>query len=541
MFSLRPYQNEAVDSVISYYTNGGKENIVAALPTGTGKAVCIAELIMRLLSQWSFMRVIMATHVAELVAQNAEKLMGHWPIAPVGIYNAELRRKDTSQPIIFGSIQSMIGAVDKLGHRDVLIVDEAHLIGKNKNSQYLKFIEGLKAKNPHLVVIGWTATPYRVGMGMITDGPIFNLLRYDLTGVEPFNRLIQAGYLAPLIPQPTDNTLNVDGVKIQNGDFVGSQLQDAVDQDQITYAAMSEMCEKAANRRSWLVFTAGVDHAESAALALRQMGIDAQTMHSKLPKAERSERIKSFKNDSIRCLVTNNMLTTGFDHPPVDAIGVLRPTMSPGLWVQILGRGTRPSEGKNNCLILDFAKNTPRLGPINDPRIPNKPGKPTGEIPVKICPSCGIYNHAGARYCGGGSSPEEAKICGGCAFEFVFETKYYQVSGTEDVVRKNEDIEPKINTYSVNHVWYSKHEKGNKSTLKVTYACGVKSFKEFVPLEHFGQPRDKAIQWWGERHHSIPPIKVEDALMMQNDLRIPFTITVDETHKYPTIVSHRFE
>jgi len=62
-----------------------------------------------------------------------------------------------------------------------------------------------------------------------------------------------------------------------------------------------------------------------------------------------------------------------------------------------------------------------------------------------------------------------------------------------------------------------------------------------VPLEHFGQPRDKAIQWWGERHHSIPPIKVEDALMMQNDLRIPFTITVDETHKYPTIVSHRFE
>jgi len=69
-------------------------------------------------------------------------------------------------------------------------------------------------------------------------------------------------------------------------------------------------------------------------------------------------------------MVNVGVLTTGFDFPEIDLIIMLRPTNSPVLWVQMLGRGTRPADGKENCMVLDFAGNTPRLGPINDPMIP---------------------------------------------------------------------------------------------------------------------------------------------------------------------------
>jgi DNA repair protein RadD len=192
-----------------------------------------------------------------------------------------------------------------------------------------------------------------------------------------------------------------------------ARLQAAVDDADITYRALTEAVQIGQSRRSWTAFASGIDHAIHIAEMLRgTFGIDAAEVHSKMPDKERDRRIEAYKRGELRCIVNKDILTTGFDHPPIDLILMLRPTMSTGLWVQMLGRGTRPYDPaingylpgfptkKFDCCVLDYAGNTRRLGPINDPVIPKPKGKGrAGDAPVKICDACGAYNHTSARFC----------------------------------------------------------------------------------------------------------------------------------------------
>jgi DNA repair protein RadD len=167
-------------------------------------------------------------------------------------------------------------------------------------------------------------------------------------------------------------------------------LQAAVDDADITYRALTEAVQIGQSRRSWTAFASGIDHAIHIAEMLRgTFGIDAAEVHSKMPEKERDRRIEAYKRGELRCIVNKDILTTGFDHPPIDLILMLRPTMSTGLWVQMLGRGTRPYDPavhgylpgfptkKYDCCVLDYAGNTRRLGPINDPVIPKPKGQRT--------------------------------------------------------------------------------------------------------------------------------------------------------------------
>lgn len=544
----RDYQAETSQSFWTYFANGGTGNPVAALPTGTGKSIVIAAFLEEVFHAFPNQKIMILTHVQELIEQNHEKLMTLWPTAPAGIYSAGLNSKDTDQKIIFGGIQSVAKKPELFGHVDLIMIDECHLVSQNADTSYRKFIGKLKEKNPRLKVLGLTATPYRLGLGLITDGGMFTDICIDLTGPEPFNRFVEEGYLARLVPKRTNMQLDVDNVKKRGGEFIEKDLQDAVDKEEVTFAAVQEIVEQGHDRDHWLIFATGIEHAEHITEMLDTLGIPAAVLHSKLTREQRKQTIADFKAGKFRALVNNNILTTGFDFAAIDLIGVIRPTNSPGLWVQILGRGTRPVyapgfdlttiEGrlaaieagpKQDCLVLDFAGNTARLGPINDPMIPQKPGKKKGNQgpPVRLCEKCSCYSHASKRQ------------CEHCGEEFPIQIKFTASAGSKDLMAKTE---AKIEMFMVNKVTYQRHKKeGRPDSIRVSYHCGSRLFNTFVCLEHQGFAARKAHQWWITHTKTIPtPTTTDEGLELVTHLRQPGTIKVWVNKKYPEILEYLF-
>jgi DNA repair protein RadD len=541
----RWYQDEAEFSVFDYFQRGKRGNPVVAMPTGTGKSIVIARLIRKLFHWWPHLRIMMLTHVKELIEQNAEKLHAVWATAPMGIYSAGLNSRDMIMPIVFGGVQSVAPAIKRgleendgkpqhlkhFGWRDILLIDECHLLSDKEDSGYQYIIAELKKINPNLVVIGFSATPYRMKMGLITENGIFTDICYDITDVASFNRLIAEGYLSPLVARPTRTEIDVSSVGIVGGEFNKKQLEKAADDDDIVFKAVAEMMELAYDRSTWLVFATGIDNTEHVANVIQGYGLDVLPVHSKLPKNVNTERLRAFKAGELRGLVSGQKLTTGFDHPPIDFIGDLNPTLSPGKHVQKYGRGTRPSPATNkqNCLIADFAANIRRLGPINDPQIPNRPGKGGGDAPVRICEVCGVYNHATARQ------------CFNCGTEFTFETKLFGTAGTHEPLRSDA---PVIEYFNVNKVIYNLHEKrdsmGNLTKppmIKVSYFCGLRMFNEYVMLEHSGLAGKRSRDWWRLRHHEDPPPTTYQALQKISELRMPNKLRIHVNLKYPEILS----
>lgn len=561
---LRYYQNKAVVSPFEYWQE--KEgNPVIAMPTGTGKSVVIGDFNRRAVQAYPQTRILNLTHVKELVKQNHDKLLELWPTAPAGILSAGLKRKDFGYPITFAGIGSIHRHAEKFRHTNIVTIDECHTVSPKESTTYFRFLKELKQYNPKLKVLGLTATPYRMGQGMIVSpGSIFTDICYDLTSMDAFNQLLDEGYLCPLIPKQMKVELDVSGVRTVSGDYNLQDLQAACDKESITRAALEEMIELGTDRKSWLIFTSGIEHAEHVAAMLGQMGISAIAIHSKSSNEFRDSGVEMFKKNQIRALVNNGCFTTGFDFSGIDLIGILRPTQSPGLWVQMLGRGTRPiwpdsnnraqwenwgaydlstnegrlaciAEGpKQNCLVLDFAGNTRKLGPVNDPRIPNKKKKGgPQDAPVKTCEQCQTFNHTSARFC---------IMC-----KAEFPPPKFTVKGKafsdELITRGKVNEPPEQIDFDVDLVTYERHESNpwrfnsnfpSFPSLKITYSCGLRKFSEFLNVEHTGDfARDFVRQWWKRASNgSEIPLTVADALRLADTLTPAKSIRV-WTNKKP--------
>ena len=526
---LRWYQQEAIASIYAYFQSK-VGNPIVALPTGTGKSVVIGEFIRGVCTYFPGQRIIMLTHVKELIEQNLDKILTLWPMAPAGVYSAGLGRKQTDCPITFAGIASVGRKAAQFGHIDLVLIDECHLVSANEDTLYRRFLDGLREKNPLLKVIGFSATAYRLGLGPLTSGGVFTDICYDMCTMESFNRLVDEGFLSPLIAKQPKTVYNLDHVHSRGGEFIPSELQDAVDVDALTYSACRELVDQGADRKHWLVFSSGINHARHIAEALDSMCIDCCVIHSKMDAEARDEAIAGFLSGKYLCAINNNILTTGFDFPALDLIGVMRPTSSTGLWVQMLGRGTRPAPGKSNCLVLDFAGNTRRLGPINDPVMPKAKGTGGGEAPVKMCEVCQAYNHASAR------------VCVNCGSPFpVYGPKIQDTAATDEVMRRTKDViddAPIVEVFPVSSVTYAPHHKvGGQSSMAVSYYCGLRMFKEYICVEHTGYAKRRAAKWWAERSgRQWCPDSVDVALECVTDLRTPASIRVWVNTKYPEIL-----
>lgn len=338
----------------------------------------------------------MLVHVKELLEQNAAKLKEHWPNAPLGIYSASLKKKHLGEPITFAGIQSIVNKSHLLGHIDLCIIDEAHCVSHKDEGGYRRLVKELLEINPEMRVIGLTASPFRLGHGYITDKPaIFDDL-IEPVGIE---ELMALKYLAILRSKVTNFKLDTSGVKKRGGEFIESELQAAVDVHTSNKSVAQEIYDRAEGRKAWLIFCAGISHAHHIAEELRKLGVSAATVTGDMPMNERDEIINDFKSGKIMALTNAQVLTTGFDYPDIDLIAMLRPTMSPGLYMQMAGRGMRPKSHTDHCLVLDFAGVVETHGPITCVRPPNKAGEGTGEAPVKVCANCGELCHLAAKVC----------------------------------------------------------------------------------------------------------------------------------------------
>lgn len=327
---LRDYQRQAIDSVWAHL-RAYSDNPCVELPTGAGKSVVMAGLIKEAVTTWAGTRIAVLAHVRELVAQNADKLLRSWTSAPLGIYSASLGKRDRFAPVLFASIQSTYNRAMELGRFDLILVDEAHRIPIKGEGMYRRFLDDARRANPDLRVVGFTATPYRLGTGPVC-GPdyILNRVCYRANVRE----LIEAGYLCRLVSKGGIARADLTDVHVRGGEYVASELEAAVNRADLVSAAVDEIVRYCADRRAWILFCASVKHATAVSEALHARGIEAPVVEGNTSSHERAEIIRRYQRGELRALCNVNVLSEGFDAPHVDAVILLRPTKSAGLYYQ---------------------------------------------------------------------------------------------------------------------------------------------------------------------------------------------------------------
>jgi len=532
---LRNYQRRAIDSLDGYWREKKGSHPIIVAGTGSGNSVIQAFFIKETIKAYPTARILCVTHVKELIEQNHERFHGIWHDAPSGVYSAGLKRRDDAQ-IMFAGIQSIYKKAFDFDKFDLLMVDEAHLIPKKGTGMYKTFIDNLLMVNPKMKIIGLTASPFRLDGGSLIagDGALFDGLSCHITIKE----LIEQHFLTPLTAKEGIAHIETSKLTTQNGEYRTADVEKAFAENSTTDLALSEVIELGKERKSWMVFCTSVKHCNEVAEKLNERGIPTIAVHGELPPNEREKAIGGFKNYEYRCIVSVNILTTGFDVEQVDMIALMRSTQSASLYLQICGRGMRLCEGKSDCLVLDFGENILNHGAVDEiverqlemgGRRKGKKGEPV----LKRCPSCEFMCFAATR------------ICPNCGDKFDISTlpKIQQEAARLAIL--SSEREKREEWFDVTGVTYDIHNKpGKPSSMKVSYFSGnLQSFSEWICLDHQGFARKKAVQWIKER------ADVNDSLLSTEEMvrfgkkgkiREPDQIKVLTGRKYPEIVGFSF-
>jgi DNA repair protein RadD len=527
MLTLRPYQEEAKAAVYAHL-RVRDDNPCVVIPTAGGKTPVMASICKDAVGLWQG-RVLILAHVKELLQQTADKLTKVCPDVRFGIYSAGLKRRDTDHAVIIAGIQSVYQRACELGPFDLILVDEVHLIPPDGEGMYRQFLAEAKAINPHVRVVGLTATPYRLKSGLICSSDHFlNAICYEV-GVR---ELIVQGYLCPLISKAGKARVDTSGLHVRGGEFVADELEHLMDQDALVQAACAEIVELTRDRKAVLIFASGIKHGQNIVRVLREKhGIECGFVTGETPAGERERLIARFREqewarqlqldfgsaaaEPLKYLCNVNVLTTGFDAPNVDCVVLLRPTMSPGLYYQMVGRGFRLHPGKHNCLVLDFGGNVVRHGPVDQIKVKERDAGSNGQAPAKECPECQSVIAAGYARC-----PD-------CSYEFPPpERSKHDAKASEAGILSGQVT---ITKHAVQDVYFSVHTKRGAGpdaprSMRVDYKVGWHEYKsEWICFEHDGYARHKAAQWWKQRSHEPIPDTAEDAVALAQAGRLAWT------------------
>lgn len=549
MLQLRPYQRESLDALYKYWDEGGGNGLIV-LPTGAGKALVIAKLIEELLADYPDMRIANVTHSAQLVKQNFEEFIGISPFAPAGIYSAGLGRRDARAQVVFCNIQSVANRIDVLGDFDLIIVDEAHGIGRNANTQYGKFFRAFKKKNPEGRVAGLTATDYRMDSGRLTDdmesdkdvdengAPLRFKLFDDVVYEAKLIDLIDAGYLTRLVSGKTTSKIDLKGVGTRGGEYIPGQLSSAA--ERVIEAAVAEDMIMSEGRRAALYFSTSKENVKQIADCVNGHGRPCAVLTS--DNAHQTKKIfDDFRAGKYWAISSVNMITTGTNFPFVDFISLLLSTKSAGKLVQILGRGTRNCEGKIDCLVADHGKNLAYHGPIDQIR-PKAPGEGSGEQPTKLCPQ-DKTDEEGKTGCGE-LIPISRMTCQCCGYIFP--------PSEEEKITAKAAIAPVLST--ADPVWHTvtgrtfrEHPPkvhGHPPTVKVGYRLGLNVINDWICPQHLEHPdpkkrafpKSKSDRYWRDHGGKAPfPKTVAEFLDRADELRTTAEVQLKLNGKYQNV------
>lgn len=435
-YQHRDYQTAAIKAAVNWLRYKDEPAIVV-IPTGGGKTIVIKEIIEQFYSQNK--RVCLLAHRKELLQQAGQKLS-----VPFGYYSASIGEKEENQQITVANIQS-ICKID-LQPFDLIIIDECHRIDNSgENGQYWEFIN----KHKQAKILGLSATPYRLKGGALDWGHIV----YETT----YKTLFDNKFLTPLLNKVT-NTPELKDIKITLGEFSQEQLEAVMFDANLLSASVENIIKYSQDRKSVLIFTVSVNHSNLLQKVLSNNGIESETIDGKTPKDLRGDILENFKSGNIKFLINCEMLLEGFDAPCIDMIVCLRPTKSKGLHEQMLGRGTRLFEGKENCLLLDMAGNLQEHGGLGSPfeESSKKEARPNKG---KACPSCESFAPVGSLEC-----PD-------CGFKFP-EPEAPKVNHNSKPDFKTDTVYNPIKKYAVTTVFYRSHRsKAGNLNLRVDYYC----------------------------------------------------------------------
>ena len=533
---LRDYQSRAVTDLFAWWTKHQEDHDIPllVLPTAAGKSVICAEIVRQMWDQWPLFhpRTVVLVPSKELAEQNAAKLRALLPPnISVGFVSASLGTKKYNADVIVATIGSIHKASHLLGNIKAVVIDEAHLVSQKAGDagMYRNFLSKL-SELCEFRTVGMTATPFRGNGVWLTDGdePLFT----GIASRVSMRELLDAKFIAPLVPPDRLETrIDASHVGIANGDYKIGELSREVEKYLSKVAA--EASKIASERKKWIAFTPSVKNAESLADKLNSLGIVSAVVCGETPKQEREDLIRQFKEHQIHCLVTVLALSVGFDVPDVDCIIWCRPTRSPVLYVQGMGRGTRIADGKTDCLVLDFTDTVERLGPVDTIQGRAKKRSGTQEAPYSICPDCGERNAPAAlicSHCGGQIREEEAK---------PLDAKISLAA-----LLSNQASISELIWHDVTRVDYGLHRKeGKPDSLRVDYYAGLlRVATEWVCFSHIGYARQKAENWWMRREKKSMPSGTQEALewLEFHNIEEPVRIATRKNGKYTEVKDYEF-
>ncbi len=342
--SLRPYQRAAIDAVLAA-RRGGVRRMVVCLPTGAGKTVIFSHL-----ARIARRQVLVLAHREELLSQAADKIArALGDPAAVAVEQAG-RRAPASAKVVVCSIRSLherrLAEVVRDRDLGLVVYDECHHAAAEDNQRVLRQLGAFDARWDG-TLLGFTATTAR-GDGIGLEA-VFEEIVYARTLPE----MIDDGYLVPLRGYRIETAADLGRVTAGALDFREEELAEAVDIEERNALVARSIQELARDRRT-IVFCVTVGHAKNLARALGLLGVPAGVVHGDMPSDRRAEVLAAFRSGRFAALTNVAVLTEGFDDPEVSCVAMARPTRSEGLYAQCIGRGTRLSPGKRDCLILDF-------------------------------------------------------------------------------------------------------------------------------------------------------------------------------------------
>lgn len=508
MYTLRPYQSDAVESVYRHLRERDT-NPCVVIPTAGGKSLCIAQVAKDAVTKWNG-RVMILAHVKELVEQNAGKLKSICPELPVGVYSAGLDSRDTQQPVVVAGIQSVYNKIEAFKPFDLVMIDEVHMVPPDGEGRYRTFLEAAKRVNPRVRLIGWTATPYRTQGGLICKPEnLLNEVCYEI-GVK---ELINRGYISNITARAGKVKADTEGLHIRAGEFVAEDVEKLMGEDRLVTSACQEIVELTKDRQSCLIFCTSIAHCKKVAAQIAKFsGEECAIVTGDTPDLEREETIRRLRGETVKadlfaekpplkycCNVS--VLTTGTDIPRLDTIALLRPTNSPGLLVQMVGRGFRlsPETGKTECLVLDYGRNIERHGPIDMIKV-KEPGQGGGGPLAKECPECRTIVNL------------PVMLCPTCGYQWPRkepERKSHEATAARAGILSGEVT---IEKFPVKHTIYQVWEKRGAppdapKTVRVTYDIDyLTHYSEWLCPEHTGYARRKFEKWWREHAHPDCPM-----------------------------------
>jgi len=540
-FKARPYQAKALDKIYSDL-QVMPEALLSGI-MGSGKTFMSCRLIQRLRAENPGMTFLILAHKKELISQFQESFKKFTDInyRDVGICCAGMGKKILDRQITIASIQTITNIKENYLGAGLIIIDEAHRIDVVGNTQYNQVLQYLRLQRPNCRVLGITATPYRLGLGYCYGSRIkkgasnlFSKCNHKIT----YEELRESGHLVPLkgvVATHKSMEQDLAGVTVQ-GEYNLTELGEICTREIHLHTAVEAIDEYCPDYDCICVVCVNIDHAEK----LHALLDNSTIVHSQLNSIDRQQNMLDWEEGRKRIMVSVEILLEGYDLPRLQAIVFCRPTMSPALYLQAVGRVLRTCEGKDHGFLLDLTTNTGRFGTDLDnvkvtiPKEVEAQEKKLQEM-FKICPNCEVEVHVALRECSecGFQWPEQECI--------IAETlpEMSAVNFTPESVI----IPSPPEWYDVTDFTINIHEskKSEKLLGKITYTYKQTPYKEgrvymWLCFADFytGFAVTKAKERWFDVSTDNFPETVDE--FMDSDFREPTRILINENGKYPELL-----